>query len=172
MSDPNPQAPQVAARPASQAAQPANGLRDRLGSRFGRIDPDAIAKAEAALRGLSSQFGQWLQDEVTKLETARAAIKAQGVTPQTTDQIYGRAHDLKGLGTTYEFPIVTEIAGSLCKLLGDKSMRSAASVDLIEAHVDAISAMVRDDVKTSDDPVGRTVVSTLEARVQAHLKQV
>ena len=109
---------------------------------------------------------------MTKLETARAAIRVQGITPQTIDQIYARAHDLKGLGTTYEFPIVTEIAGSLCKLLGDKSMRSTASADLIEAHVDTISAMVRDDVKTSDDPVGRTVVATLEARVEAHLQQV
>ena len=45
-------------------------LRDRVGSRFGKIDPDAIAKAEAALKGLSAQFGQWLQDEVGKLEAA------------------------------------------------------------------------------------------------------
>ena len=59
-----------------QVFAPPTALRDRLGPRFGRVDPDAIAKAEAALTGLSAQFGQWLQDEIGKLEAARDAIRA------------------------------------------------------------------------------------------------
>ncbi len=106
--------------------QPPNALRSRLGGRLPNIDPSAIAKAEAALKGLSAQFGEWLRDEVAKLDAAHTALKAEGPTQACADAVYSRAHDLKGLGTTYGFPLVTRIAGSLCRLLGEKDDRTQA----------------------------------------------
>jgi hypothetical protein len=44
-----------------------NTLRAKVGGRLGAIDTGAIAKAEAALADLSSQFDQWLEDEVNKV---------------------------------------------------------------------------------------------------------
>ena len=58
--------------------QPPNTLRLKVGGAgFGGIDAAAIARAEAALKDLSSQFGEWLDDEIVKLEEARAGIRAQ-----------------------------------------------------------------------------------------------
>jgi chemotaxis protein histidine kinase CheA len=137
-------------------------LRDRLGPRFGRIDPDAVAKAEAALRGLSSQFAEWLADEVSKLEVAREALRSQGANDATMNRLYTHAHDLKGLGATYEFPIITRIAASLCKLLGEPDERLKAPLGLIDAHVDTIRAAVRDNIRDSDNPMGRVLAEELE----------
>jgi chemotaxis protein histidine kinase CheA len=145
--------------------QPPNALRSRLGGRLPSIDP--IAKAEAALKGLSAQFGEWLRDEVAKLDAAHAALKAEGPTQACMDAVYSRAHDLKGLGTTYEFPLVTRIAASLCKLLGEKDERTQASVALVSAHVDAVKACVRDNVRDTANPVGRALVEQLEQHVNA-----
>ena len=144
-------------------------LRDRLGPRFGRIDPDAIAKAEAALKGLSSQFGQWLQDEVGKLEAAREAIRAEGANRATVDRLFTHAHDLKGLGATYEFPLVTRIAGSLCKLLGEGDGRVNTPMALVDAHVNAIRAAVRDNIRDSDNPIGQALASELERHTAEYL---
>jgi hypothetical protein len=79
--------------------------------------------------------------------------------------LYLRAHDLKGLGTTYEFPLITRIGASLCKLIDDKDKRLTASMPLIDAHIDAIKAAVRDDIKTDDHPVGRVLIQELERQV-------
>ncbi len=144
-------------------------LRDRLGPRFGRIDPEAVAKAEAALKGLSSQFGQWLQDEVGKLEAAREAIRSQGAVRATVDRLFTHAHDLKGLGATYEFPLVTRIAGSLCKLLGEGEARVNTPMALVDAHVNAIRAAVRDNIRDSDNPIGQALASELEKYTSEHL---
>jgi hypothetical protein len=149
--------------------QPPNALRSRLGGRLPSIDPSAIAKAEAALKGLSAQFGEWLRDEVAKLEAAHAVMKAEGQTRTAMDGIYARAHDLKGLGTTYEFPLVTRIAGSLCKLLGEGEARTRAPVALVSAHIDTIRACVRDNVRDSENPVGRALAEQLEQSVHAYL---
>src|SRR5512140_176176 len=98
--------------------QAPNALRLKVGGgRLGAIDPAAIAKAEAALKSLASNFTQWLADEITKLDTARQQIRTVGANIQTMQNLYLRAHDLKGLGTTYGYQLITRIAGSLCRLI-------------------------------------------------------
>lgn len=153
----------------AQIISPPNTLRLKVGGRLGGIDAAAIAKAEAALKSLSDQFGQWLQDELVKLDAARDGVRDRGYTVETAETLYLRAHDLKGLGATYGFPIVTRIAGSLCKMMDDAAVRMKAPLPLIDAHVEAIKAAVRDDVRDADDPTAGALVSELERRVAEHL---
>lgn len=148
-----------------QIIQVPNTLRLKVGGRLGALDPAAIAKAEAALKNLSGNFGQWLQDEITKLETARQTVRNEGPTMANMEALYLRTHDLKGLGTTYGFPLITRIAASLCVLTDDETKRISAPMALIDAHIDAIKAAVRDDIKTDEHPVGRALAHELERRV-------
>ncbi|MDB5453654.1 MAG: Hpt protein [Caulobacteraceae bacterium] len=153
---------------ASEMIQVPNTLKLKVGGgRFGGIDPTAIAKAEAALKSLSANFAEWLQDELNKLEASRARIKSEGLTAQTTENLYLRAHDLKGLGSTYEFPIITRMAASLCRLIDDPVKRTAAPLFLIDAHIDAIRASVRDNIRDEAHPVGKGLAEELEAQVKA-----
>ena len=152
----------------AQITRPTNSLRLKVGGGFG-INADAIAKAEEALKAMSAQFGQWLNDEIVKLDKAQADIREQGYTPATAEALYFRAHDLKGLGTTYEYPLVTRIAGSLCKMLDDADRRMTAPIAILDAHIDAIRAVVRDQIKTDEHPTGRALAETLEARDTDHL---
>lgn len=153
----------------AQVIQPPNTLRLKVGGGLGAIDASAIAKAEQALAAMAGQFSQWLQDELDKLEAARGAVRAEGLNAQTGEQLYFRAHDLKGLGGTYQYPLVTRIAGSLCKLLDDADKRLQAPMVLVDAHIDAIKAVVRDQIQTDEHPVGRALVEALEARTTEHL---
>lgn len=143
-----------------------NALRAKVGSPV--LNGDAVAKAEAALKALSANFAQWLADEVARLEAARAAVHAQGRTAATTETLYFRAHDLKGLGATYEYPLVGRIGGSLCRLLDDPDKRVTAPLALLDAHVDAIRACVRDEIRDEAHPAGAALAAELEARVAAH----
>jgi len=88
----------------AQVIPPSNNLKLKVGGGRFSLDADSIARAEAALKSLSSQFAQWMQDELTKLDGARAEVLAKGMTPEASEALYMRAHDLKGLGATYEFP--------------------------------------------------------------------
>ncbi|WP_162938858.1 Hpt domain-containing protein [Brevundimonas naejangsanensis] len=153
----------------NQVIRPPNPLRAKVGGGFGGIDASAIAKAEEALKAMSAQFGQWLNDEVSKLDKAQTDIRSQGYTSETAEALYFRAHDLKGLGATYQYPLVTRIAGSLCRMLDDADKRMQAPLAVVDAHIDAIKAVVRDQIQTDDHPVGRVLAETLEARVAEHL---
>jgi len=128
---------------------------------------DVVARAEAALRALAGPFARWLQEEIDKLDVARARAGAEGLAGDAGEALYTHAHDLKGLGGTYEFPIVTRMAGSLCALLEDPARRGATPLPLIDAHIDAIKAMVRDDIRDEEHPVGGAIAAALETQVQA-----
>ena len=154
-------------KPTAEVIQVPNMLKLKVGGRGG-IDMAAIAKAEAALKSLSGNFAQWLQDEITKLDAAQAGIREKGLNVETAEELYFRAHDLKGLGSTYQYPLVTRLAGSLCKLLDNPGKRMEAPLVLLDAHIDAIKAVVRDEIQTDDHPVGKILAETLEARVADH----
>ncbi len=153
----------------SNSAQITPSFRLKTGGGFG-INADAIAKAEEALKAMSAQFSQWLNDEVAKLDKAQADIREKGYTAETAEALYFRAHDLKGLGSTYEYPLVTRIAGSLCRMLDDPAARLTAPLPILDAHIDAIRAVVRDGIKTDENPTGRVLAEALEAQVADHRK--
>ena len=145
---------------------PPNMLRVKVGGRVG-FDSKAIERAEAALNSMSGQFSEWLQQEITSLEACQQAARTEGLTGEAGEALYARAHDLKGLGTTYDFPIVTRMGASLSRLIETRELRNIVPLPLVEAHVDAIKAAVRDGVKDVDHPVGAALVAELESRVEA-----
>ncbi|WP_297508072.1 Hpt domain-containing protein [uncultured Caulobacter sp.] len=152
----------------AEVIQVPNMLKLKVGGRGG-IDMAAIAKAEAALKSLSGNFAEWLNDEITKLEAARQTVRVEGLTAGSVETLYLRAHDLKGLGATYEFPLITRLAASLCRLIDDPDTRLSAPMFLVDAHIDAIKACVRDEIKVDTHPVGSALITELEARVAEYL---
>lgn len=150
-----------------QMIPPSNSLKLKTGGPpFKGIDPAALAKAEAALKGLSDNFGQWMQDELVKLDIARERVRVEGYNAETAENLYFRAHDLKGLGSTYGYPLVTRIAGSLCKLIDDPATRLAAPMFLLDAHIDGIKAAVRSNARDVDHPIGKVLLDELERTVR------
>ena len=132
-----------------------------------RIDPDAVARAEAALAAMSVNFEEWLKAEITRLESAMSLVQSEGRTDMSMEALYHRAHDLKGLGTTYGYPIISQIAGTLCRLIDSPERRRVSPLPLVIVHVDAIKAAARNRIQSDENPVGRALVKELEAKVSA-----
>jgi hypothetical protein len=143
-----------------------SALQRKVG-KVGPISPALVARAEAALARLSGNFGPWLAEEILHLAAVRARVRVSGFNAETAAVLNVRVHELKSLGETYGFPLVTQIAESLCRLIEDEETRLSAPLFLIDAHIDAMSAAVRDGVRSDDDPLGRALVTALGERVRA-----
>lgn len=128
---------------------------------------EALSRADKTLEAMSGSFEKWLEADIARLQAARHAGAASGWCDNSLDTLWRAAHDLKGMGGTYGYPIVTQIAASLCRLTETEAGKTAARqhADLVCAHVDALRASVRDRIATDQHPVGRVLVQTLEARV-------
>ncbi|MAT34170.1 MAG: hypothetical protein CMK06_03335 [Ponticaulis sp.] len=148
---------------------PPNVLKAKLGGPLSIGSSDAIERAEKALKNLSCEFDNWLDEEIGRVEAAWA--NARSLTDRETQlsEVFGASHDLKGLATTYGYPLITRYADSLCKLLATEESRAIAPVQLIEAHIHACRIAMRDEIKSNDHAVGVALATELETQVAEHL---
>jgi HPt (histidine-containing phosphotransfer) domain-containing protein len=107
-------------------------------------DDDPIARADAALKQLSSEFGTWMQAECDRLEAARQQIAARGLNEKTHDELFRAAHDIRGEAATFGFPILAGPADSLCRLLEHTPEHDRIPLALVDQHVDAVRAIARE----------------------------
>jgi len=105
---------------------------------------DAVARAERALAQLSSQFAVWMEAECERLDQARNAVKAAGFTKAACDLLFFAAHDIKGDAETFGYPMAAAPADSLCRLVEHTPDASRIPAALLDQHVDAIRAIVRE----------------------------
>ncbi len=131
------------------------------------FDDRAIERAEAALEALSINFDEWMAGEIERLDGARIAGRRDGYTEASLDTLFLRAHDVKGVGTTYGYPLITALGAQLCRLLDNPEGRRAAreTPALIDAHVDGMRAILRSNLKDADDRTGLALVRELKSRV-------
>lgn len=129
-----------------EVIMPPNKLIRAIAKRGGH-DGDPVARAQAALEELSSDFANWMQDECDRLQAARLKIRAHGVTKETLDELFRAAHDIKGDAATFGFPLVAPIAECLCRLLEHTPERGQIPLALLDQHVDAVRAVVREHAR-------------------------
>jgi chemotaxis protein histidine kinase CheA len=110
----------------------------------GADDRDPIADAEEALLELSVQFGSWMEDECTQLDNARQLVNAEGFTEAARQTLFRAAHDIKGHGATFGFPMAADVADSLCRLIEHCSDLSHVPLAFIDQCVDSVRAIIRE----------------------------
>src|SRR5258705_12258660 len=88
---------------------PPNVLKAKLGD--GGLDPSAVTRAEQALADLQGEFAGWVRHDVNRLIEAGAGHAKQRDV-ETLSNVYRAAHDLKGHGTTFGFPLISRVAAS------------------------------------------------------------
>jgi HPt (histidine-containing phosphotransfer) domain-containing protein len=108
------------------------------------IDDDPIARAEKALAEISGEFEGWMRAECERLEAARKRLKTEGLSKTTRQELFLSAHDIKGDCATFGYPAVAPAAESLCRLLEHTPDVAKIPLPLIDQHVDAVRAIVRE----------------------------
>lgn len=140
---------------------PPNKLIKVIAKRRGN-DGDPIARAQAALNELSSDFATWMQDECDRLSAARQNVKDNGFSKQSLDEIFRAAHDIKGDAATFGYPLAAPIAESLCRLIEHTPDASKIPLALLDQHVDAVRAIVREHAR----PDIEKIAAVLNGRLQ------
>ena len=124
---------------------PENKLRKVVSDRpLAPGEEDPVARAEKALAELSSEFSSWMDSECERLDQARHAVKGSGFTKAAKEAIFHAAHDIKGEAATFGYPAVAAAADSLCRLIEYAPDAVRIPMKLIDQHVDAVRAIIRE----------------------------
>ena len=135
--------PSVATYADYEVITPPHELRKVLAPGGDVID-DPVARAEAALAELSGEFSSWMESECDRLEATRQVLKRDGFTQKTHEELFRAAHDIKGEAGTFGYPAVSGIANSLCRLVEHTPDMQRIPLPLVDQHVDAVRAVVRE----------------------------
>ncbi len=135
-------------------------------------DDEPIARAEAALTQLSVEFSAWMDSECERLEAARQEVRRHGFTPQAHDALFRAAHDIKGEAATFGYPAVAAAAESLCRLIEHTPEIARVPLALVDQHVEAVRAIVRERARTDHSVVADALVRRLREVTDEFLREV
>ncbi len=146
---------------------PNTTLQDRVGGPLKPLDDATVSKLEQAMKSLEGDMQDWIKDDMERLIKAHRSFTRDSGMGSDVEELHRAAHDLRGLGSTYGYPIVTVIADNLCKAMEATMDTGRVPEDLIKAHVDALRAVVNLDLRDPDrGPAAELVrgLRTLTAR--------
>jgi hypothetical protein len=127
-----------------------------------------LARAQAAVADLAKSYAPNtiidLDRCATLLKTARENPAARA---SSVKDLYGIAHNIKGQGGSFGYPLVTRIGDSLCTLVRQERDFSDADLGVIQAHLDALRLILAKDIKGEGGEVGAKLAARLETMVKA-----
>lgn len=145
---------------------PPNMLKAKVGGKVAAVDMAAIKRAERALDELKTEFGDWINADVTRLVEARDKFDNTR-NSDTRGDLYRAGHDLRGQALTFGYPLVARMASSLCKLLDGET--GAVPLVLVNAHVHAICALVHQNIKEAGNKTAHVLADELDTQVREYL---
>jgi len=137
-----------------------NTLRAKVGGGE-RLDPRLVKAAQDAIEDLSDDFRVRAQAELEQVHDLIGSANAAKDPAPYLKQIFGIVHDLKGQGATFGYTLLTSIGDNLCRFMHRSGEMKREQLTIVIPHVDALRAVIRLDVKGSDDPIGKEIVASL-----------
>ncbi len=126
-------------------------------------EADPVARAEEALAAISAISRIGCCDECERLDAARRKVKEMGLSKQTRQELFLAAHDVKGDSGTLGYPEVARAAESLCRLIEHTPDLAKIPLAIIDQHVDAVRAIVREYARPDIAAIAAALTGKLRA---------
>jgi len=132
------------------------------------IADDVLSRAEAAVDALSAEYPQHAMRDIAHLIALTERAAHGTVATRDFDEISRIAHDMRGQGSIFGYPLMTRCAGSLCRATRTLDPRHRAVTGIVRTHVAALYAILRCGAGTGDRDAA-SVASGLELLVESNL---
>ena len=126
-----------------------------------RILSEAIEEAEAAVAKMAEDYPQRAAEKISNLERAFEALSASGEARESIKALFAIAHEIRGEGGTFGFPLATAIAENLCAVLEDKEQVDEALREAIRVHIDSVKLVVSQPIKGDGGTQGAELMNAL-----------
>lgn len=133
------------------------------------FDESALAAAEQLFAEMAEDYPDWVSGQLSQIaELHRRCVDTPDARRSLFEQINAHAHDLKGQGGTFGYPLISQVAVSLSRFSALRSAISDKHVEIIKSHLDAMRAVVRERIKGDGGSTGAALVKGLEQVISSH----
>lgn len=153
--------------------RPTNNLRAKVGGSLvgrspgGEIPMALLEQAETELQRAAFDFTEMARGYLAELGNhCDEALKLVGSRSKQFEAINLIAHELRGQGGTFGYPLITTFAKMLYTATGEGRREDDNGVEIVRAHVDAMRAVIREKVSGDGGEMGRSLTAGLRATIE------
>lgn len=129
-------------------------------------NPEDLEKlAMEAMSDLAAKFPAWASGDVQKIKQYLAEASGTFGEERTIiirQRVYPKAHDLKGQGTTFGYPLITDIGSHMCKLMTSKTTFSAADILTLKNDANMMETVLWKKLKGDGGVKGAQILEKLK----------
>jgi len=132
------------------------------------IADEVLAKAEAVIDRLSAEYIIHAVRDLENLERFAGMTDGGGRARQPHyGEISRIAHDIRGQGAVFGYPLVTRLADSLCRAMRALGPQDRAMTTILESHIAGIRALLIHGVTGAKDRNALAIAAGLELMVES-----
>lgn len=152
--------------PEMNSASPVS--RSRPGTAQSSIADEVLAKAEAVIDRLSAEYIVHAVRDLEELERFAGMTDADGMVRRPHyGEISRIAHDIRGQGAVFGYPLVTRLAGSLCRAMRSLGPHDRAMTTILDSHIAGIRALLIHGITGAEDRGALAIAAGLELLVES-----
>ncbi|SDG86286.1 response regulator [Roseospirillum parvum] len=149
-----------------------NTLKEKLGGNLRAafaLPRELLEEAEQQLERSALDFHEWAVNYLSRLaDLVEQTRRFPAHRRQDLDEINLVAHELRGQGGTFGYPLITVFAKSLYEATRSGCSEHDSHLGVVEAHIDAMRAVIRDRIAGDGGEVGRELLRTLTQAIARH----
>lgn len=131
------------------------------------ISPEAMEAAQAALSKMSEDYPDWVSGLIVKLQEQHSrCVDTLEKRHEFFEEINRIAHDMKGQGGTFGYPLITTFSDSLYGFTVKRPGEITDNqVELVKSHLDAMRAVIRGRVAGPGGEIGEELTKSLNEAI-------
>lgn len=135
----------------------------------GEMPTDLLEQAEQQLERAALDFTEWAMGYLAKLsDLCTEALMKPGRRDHYFAEINLLAHELRGQGGTFGYPLVSVFGKMLYDVTGEGCREDDHAVEIVKAHIDTMRAVLREKIAGDGGEVGRELLKGLKAAIDKH----
>lgn len=168
-------------RPFAGAERRTSGQRNQVWSSYlsqlsekvqkpgGMTTDEMLEAGNAVVKVEETRYREVRSHDLEMLFGLIKSMKETKDSPQEyLDQIFIKANDLRGMGQTFGYPLLTTTGGLLCDLIHDlppESVKSLTVLQAIETHATVMKMIIDSDMKNDKDALAVELIEGLQTLV-------
>ncbi len=124
-----------------------------------------IAEAEAAVAALADEYLDYARADVAEINsgitTLAETVKAGGETKPHVARVFAVAHNIKGQAASFGFPLLTDVAASICGHTRHADGADMRMADALVMHGEALSQILEGNLRDDGGAAGAALIARL-----------
>ena len=135
----------------------------------GTVSTEMLARADAAIAEIAVEYPSLALQDIDELTAlVETPVSDPNQRDRWIERIYDASDEIRGLGTMFNYPLITSIADSLCSITEHADAFNDKGIEIARAHLEAMHAVIVNKVTGDENEIGQQIASALETAVNKH----